>query len=498
MHLVLRLRGGPGSIRASNSRSTASLACKDEEQDQFESLDLSQLAGIGELVTYDCPYPVSVKANESAILELAKLRLEAKRVLVYEAKENDLNVIRNIHLTNSSDLVLAPGSVTVVDGGIFAGQSQFTPMLPGDDCLVPYGQDSTVSVQATNPAGLQSTNVIEVQPIFETLTCSSGGGGGRQSNPVAAADGGGGGKGSVPTFTGATVTTKFLRTTRYTVKNASNASVKHLYIEHHASSTRGGFVITTAGKACIKQVTGFSRYDLQLDPHAEVTLDVEEEAVTETRILSTGQIAAFLDDSAEVLIESGLLAPTVYMQLCFQRDLSKALAILQTITGRSHCGSAWSTTERALVASVKEAGLFAQLIAQLQDGSVKEAAKKLFAAFTSASEDFALKAKALTAASHTISTNEAAILQTFTNQERLRENLKSLELHQNSPLVQRYLGDMDKEEDVLIQRRDQIHQLKNTKVEITAYLDELVNTAQGDAKRLLALIQTAVPVEHKR
>merc|ERR1712166_29899 len=90
------------------------------------------------------------------------------------------------------------------------------------------------------------------------------------------------------------------------------------------------------------------------------------------------------------------------------------------------------------------------------------------------------------------------IEQTFTNQERLRENLKSLESHQTSPLVQRYLADMDKEEDVLIERREQIHQLKTTVVETTASLEELVATVQADAASLVELIRTATPAEHKR
>jgi len=267
-----------------------------------------------------------------------------------------------------------------------------------------------------------------------------------------------------------------------------------LYIEHHASSSHGGFAVTTGGDSCIKQVTGFSRYDLQLDPHGEVTLDVEEEAITETRIFSTSTITSFLDDSAEALIESGLLDPTLYIQLCFQRDLSKALGLLQNF---SSSYSSTSRTESALAACAKHTELFDQLISQLQKGSVEQA-KKLFATFTAASEAFERKTKALKTASHTISTNEAAIEQTFTNQERLRENLKSLESHQTSPLVQRYLADMDKEEDVLIERREQIHQLKTTVVETTASLEELVATVQADAASLVELIRTATPAEHKR
>ena len=42
--------------------------------------------------------------------------------------------------------VLAPGSVSVSDDGRLVSQSAFTPMLPADEQLVPYGDDSTLSV----------------------------------------------------------------------------------------------------------------------------------------------------------------------------------------------------------------------------------------------------------------------------------------------------------------------------------------------------------------
>ena len=53
---------------------------------------------------------------------------------------------RAIHLHNDTPRVLAPGSVSVSDDGRLVSQSAFTPMLPGDEQLVPYGDDSTLSV----------------------------------------------------------------------------------------------------------------------------------------------------------------------------------------------------------------------------------------------------------------------------------------------------------------------------------------------------------------
>jgi len=154
--LVLRLRGGP-EIK----NGTSSSADKGVEDDKnFESLDPSAMGGLSENVIYTIPTPISLHSGESAAVEIARLYLSGRRVLVFDPKENEVNATRCIHLKNNSKMVLAPGAITVVDDGHFVGQSQFTPMIPGDDCLVPYGEDSTIMIRRaeSNASFVQSVN----------------------------------------------------------------------------------------------------------------------------------------------------------------------------------------------------------------------------------------------------------------------------------------------------------------------------------------------------
>lgn len=69
-----------------------------------------------------------------------------------------------------------------------------------------------------------------------------------------------------------------------------------------------------------------------------------------------------------------------------------------------------------------------------------------------------------------IAAHQANIESTFNNQHRLRENIKSLEVVGKNALTDRYLADLDKEEDELINTRRTIAALEeedaSTKVEI--------------------------------
>jgi len=45
-------------------------------------------------------------------------------------------------------------------------QSPFTPMLPGDDQLIHYGDDTSIAIQHSLPAELQSTALLSASAII--------------------------------------------------------------------------------------------------------------------------------------------------------------------------------------------------------------------------------------------------------------------------------------------------------------------------------------------
>ena len=152
------------------------------------------------------------------------------RVLVYDPKASEVCVKRAVHLVNTSEHVLANGSVNVLDAGRFVAQCQFTPMIPGDDQLIELGEDTTVSVGRCKPSELQQDRVFQVRleqdehgHLKKCILdhCSQ-------------------------------------VTTRYSIKNNGTKAAACLYIEHTARTDCGGFSITSTSH-CVKQTTGWAQ-----------------------------------------------------------------------------------------------------------------------------------------------------------------------------------------------------------------------------------------------
>ncbi|CAF1633932.1 unnamed protein product, partial [Rotaria sp. Silwood1] len=204
----------------------------DDDDENYESIDSSQMSGLSENVVYKINTPVTIRSHESILVTINKWQMDAQLVLYYDSKINDLNAIKAVHLRNSSNVVLAPGSIAVLDNGCFVVQGAFTPMLPNDDQLINYGFDSTVSILRTTPITLQEVHVESVDIIYDELD--------KINTDIAP--------------TGIDLQQIYIKRTRYLIKNNSlDRPIAKFFIDHVADPSLGGYVVTTQ-KKCIKSV----------------------------------------------------------------------------------------------------------------------------------------------------------------------------------------------------------------------------------------------------
>jgi ubiquitin-large subunit ribosomal protein L40e len=429
LHLVLRLRGDNNA--SESTRGTKDRGIDDDQN--FESLDPSAMAGLFEDVVYSVSRPVTLKSNESALVVIARLAVTGKRVLVYDKKENEVNAIRAVHLVNNSQMVFAPGSITVVDNSRFVGQSSFTPMLPNDDSLIPYGEDSSVMIRKTVKRESSIVSVLENVKSDKLV--------------------------------GLTIKSRRSILTTYHLKNCSNErGVDAFYIDHHASVEMGGYVITTTTNR-IKSVVGFSRHELALSPNEEVEFPIEEEVFCTEIFEGITEIEAKLSDQ--------IIAPLIPRGL---RAALEKLTVRTKFVVTLNQAKAYGTIADDGLAFIQSR--FVEL--DLDDEAMRVILKSIDSRKQLLLEqaDIQRQIQGHTKSIHSIETN----------QSRLRENLEKLKGHESSPLVKRYLDDMNRDEDSILSTRKALLELEGRKETI----EESAKSLEAKVKSLAIEMQRAI------
>ncbi|CAF1006962.1 unnamed protein product, partial [Didymodactylos carnosus] len=428
LHLVLRLRGGPGPARKSTSVNTNSAkkpTATDEEN--YESLDAAQISGLAEHVIYNLNSLTTIPARQSALVTIDKWSVHGELVLYYDPKINDLNAIRAVHLFNDTGSVLAPGSVAVLDDGRFVSQCQFTPMLQKDDQLINYGLDTTIAVTKTLPSNLQEIKIEDVEIVYSPSDDNS-----ITVKPI-----------------GIALLQNYTKRTKYQIKNnAVDRRVEKFYIDHSADASLGGYVVTST-ENCIKSVMGFSRFQLSLEPQQDVELIVTENATSTKYVSNLSDLETFLEKQANELHQSNVLSKSI-------------LELIQRIVKCKYIDSALD-----LMINNNEQNISETTVRDWQNK--KDLLPKHFLEKVLTIVDIQNRTKEL---DQRIEYLNGHINSIFTNQVRLRENIKSLEKINTSDLLKRYLKDLNTEEDDLAETRKEIKTLDNAKSALSKDLKE--------------------------
>jgi len=423
------------------------------------------MSGLSEHVIYCVGLPLTLGAGQAASVAVGSYAVPGARVLVFDPSVSETCATRAIHLLNTTGRVLAPGSVSVSEAGRLVSQSVFTPMLPGDEQLIPYGEDSTVSV-TRSVARDACTSALELE---------------YDRRP--------GGK---RVLTGVRLNDTINRRTTYTLKNnataapstsgtnrstggssdaptADAATSVPLYIDHAASSADGGYAIVSEERSIkMTPAQNFSRYAFALAPREELLFSVDERAVTTRRASRPSEVKRLLeseqfrDGAGGDVLDSPTRAALVAMMARADRD-----ELLDTVEREiggdaSHIGA--HVTAKELLAWRSAGSLPASMLGSLDTLH-------------------ALKAQRAEG-QRKIGLAQAHVAEIFVNQDRLRENIRSLEKVGPNVLMKRYLSDLDKEEDDLIGTRKAIATIEEQGAKILAEMAALKLAVGAEVKAL--------------
>lgn len=276
-----------------------------------------------------------------------------------------------------------------------------------------YGFDSTVSILRTTPIALQEVHTRSVDVVYSQVD---------KNNTK-----------TVPT--GIDLQETYIKRTRYLIKNNSlDRTISKFYIDHVADPSLGGYVVTTQEK-CIKSVMGFSRFELKLEPQQEIEFIVAEQAQHNKHILDSNALETFLDKQVPELVQAKLIdnktVELIQKIIAHKFILQVLRQITDSTIGDTQIRS-WTLKQELIPAKLFEKSV---AIVELQR-IIRDIEKQ-------------------------IKGHEAHIKSIFENQDRIRQNIKSLERVEKSDLMTRYLKDLNTEEDDLQRTRRNISALQD-------------------------------------
>lgn len=96
---------------------------------------------IGELFEYRIAHPVTVPRGQSAMVPIVQAQIEATPVSLYNESARADHPMSGLRLTNTTDLTLEGGTVTVIEDGSYAGEALVETVRPREHRFISYAVD---------------------------------------------------------------------------------------------------------------------------------------------------------------------------------------------------------------------------------------------------------------------------------------------------------------------------------------------------------------------
>jgi hypothetical protein len=201
---------------------------------------------------------------------------------------------------------------------------------------------------------------------------------------------------------------------------------------------------------------GFSRFELKLEPQQEIEFIVDEQAQNSKKIFEAAALEMFLEKQVPDLIQSKLIDEktiNLIQKIITHKYVNQVLRHIIDSTITDSQIRSW-TSKRDLIPT----SLFDKAVAIVDIQVIIRDIDKQ------------------------IKSREAHIKSIFENQERIRQNIKSLEKIEKSDLMTRYLKDLNTEEDDLQETRRNIAKLQEQCNQIQRELEEKQASLKHEAK----------------
>jgi hypothetical protein len=227
---------------------------------------------------------VTIRRNQSALVPVVQQDIGVERVSLWSAARGVAQPLRAIWLTNDTGLTLDGGSLTLVEGGAFAGEGLVEAIKPGEKRFVSYAVDLGVRVTAVPQESGRRVSRVRIQSSVMTQSVEE------RSSML------------------------------YTVRN-DDATPREVVLEH---PVRAGWSLTGGAKPA-ESTAAAHRFRLTVAPKSTATLTVGEVRPVDSRV----SVSNISDDTIALILRGRNVAAGVEPQLRAVAAQSNEVARIQ-------------------------------------------------------------------------------------------------------------------------------------------------------------------------
>jgi len=257
---------GGGSFRADiNGRNMTEFSALNVSAAREMSTAAASGQELGDLFEYKLKDHVTLKKNQSALVPIAQIEIDADKVSLWSGTAGAGRPLRALWVRNTSSLTLDGGSFSVLENEVFAGEGLTDPIKPGERRLLSYATDLGLLIEAQRNG--QPEHVTKVKISKGTMTQTS----------------------------------ELHERTFYTIRNQDDY-LRTLVIEHPA---RIDSALAKGSKDPEERAPGVYRFKLDIPAKSNASLPVEEVSVMQSKY----QVADLSDDQIAIFTKNGIVTP---------------------------------------------------------------------------------------------------------------------------------------------------------------------------------------------
>eukprot|EP00743_Colponemidia_sp_Colp-15_P007371 GILK01007959.1.p1 GENE.GILK01007959.1~~GILK01007959.1.p1 ORF type:complete len:767 (+),score=161.99 GILK01007959.1:39-2339(+) len=375
-----------------------------------------------DLFTYGIAEPVTIKRHQSGLVPMLLEDIAGTRVVLYNGKTKKTHPMNAIELCNTTGYTLEGGKISILEDGMYVGEGLLLKLIPGESQLITYAAETGVTFRQSEKEEISDPIRVKFVRIVDG-----------QSVEVS------------PDEAQQIITTSVkTKSTTYSIANVTERLIPILYLDH--SRITDAEICSHLDKIINQPVTRFSRFKLQLQPKER--LDFE---VIEKREFASGTSLFHITESM------------------FDQFLSLNLINQNAVNILKKNMTRRQTNDKLRNISLKSIDELGAENLYSSETIPKRVFNEILAVI-------ALR-KNISVLDKDLKSFDSLVSNLFTNQERLRLNLKSLE-NTGGVLKERYLKEMLKEEDNLAEYRSKIANIQSKKEAVQLDLERAIFNCQ--------------------